>query len=138
MSKRIDASGRWVDVHEELGEDLGDFRGEIVAVGSFPGSDIVAVPAIGFRQWAVVERQGRHGRLPRGVEEVRKRQSVAARGVSHPVRRRTVPAAREALEQVAEVADDRPGGGCDVDPCAFDGANLEPTDSVLSAVTLGG
>src|SRR5689334_18743850 len=92
---------------EEVGEDLGDLRGQVVAVRAFERSKVLTVPAGD----AVVAERGAAGQRRYfgrevGVEEERERQPLVAAHVAYPVRRRLVPAARHAVEHVADVADE--------------------------------
>src|SRR6185436_6978755 len=62
-------------------------------------------------------RQRRDLRIESGVEEERKRQSAFTASVLHAVRRRTIKSARQPIEHVADVADQR----------SFDGRRSNPS-----------
>ena len=78
VRRRVDAA--WTSKGEQVGEDLGDLGGEVVAVRAGPERDAGAVPAsvgvVGGRR--PVERQRHDLGVPRRVEEVRERQPAAA------------------------------------------------------------
>src|SRR3546814_8382695 len=85
---------------------------QVVAVGAAEGLQVGAVPARrggGAGALGCFRRQGHHLGGEVGIEEEREGEPLVAAVVAYAVRRREVPAAGEAVEHVADVANQRAG-----------------------------
>ena len=104
---------------EQLGEDLGDLGGQVVAVAcrSRPWTLRAVPPALGVVGGRrAVERQRHDLGVPRGIEEVRERQPARARSGCGRGAACSVAALGQPVEHVADVAHEHAGLGGHVDP----------------------
>src|SRR5580698_4173297 len=119
------------DVAAQLREDPGNLAEQVVAVAAGEGPQILTVPsppAVVSGGGAIGQRRYLGGEAR--IQEEREREPAMAAQVADPVRCRAVPPAGEAVEHVADIADERAGDGRRVDP-ALGRGDLQATAVIL-------
>src|SRR5262249_40284127 len=93
----------------QFGENFGDFIEEVIAVGATKGVDTLLIPArlpvVSDRSCALRKRHDLG--VEAGIKEERVRQAAPSADVASAMRRRTIETAREAIQHVTDIADNR-------------------------------
>src|SRR6202008_3309776 len=98
-------------------KNLPDLGKQVVAVGAFEDMDVRAIPPVGaiVLTLAALGQGFDHG-TERWIEEQRERQTISPAVVPYPMWRRAVPPARQPVEHVADIANERPRKRGGLDP----------------------